>query len=320
MDNARTTPIGAASEDIGSVVHERPRLSRRHSEALWALLFISPWLVGFLLFTAGPMVFSFGISFWETSFLNKSEYVGLANYREMLDDPLFSKALRVTFTYTMLTVPFATVIALGIALLLNNKLLLNTTFRTIYYLPALVSRVAVALVWGWVLNPSDGLVNRVLRSVGLPGPRWFASENWAVPGLAPIALWGTGTNMLLYLAGLQGIPTDLKEAARIDGAGAVRSFLNVTLPLLTPTIFFNVILNVISSFQAFTQAYVLTKGGPNNATLTMVMYLYREAFLNFQFGYASALAWTLFAIVFVFTLILIRSQSLWVHYEGGLRS
>lgn len=220
----------------------------------------------------------------------------------------------------MLTVPFATVIALGIALLLNNKLRLNTTFRTIYYLPALVSGVAVALVWGWVLNPSDGLVNQVLRSVGLPGPRWFASENWAVPGLALIALWGTGTNMLLYLAGLQGIPTELKEAARIDGAGAVRSFLNVTLPLLTPTILFNVILNVIGSFQAFTQAYVLTKGGPNNATLTMVMYLYREAFLNFQFGYASALAWTLFAIIFVFTLTPIRSQSLWVHYEGGLRS
>jgi len=320
MDRTRRTAVAAPAGAATAIfTHERPRLSHRRTEALWALLFISPWLLGFLLFTAGPMVYSFVISFWDTNFLNRNDYVGLANYEEMVADPLFYKSLRVTFLYTVLTVPFATVIALGLALLLNNTLRFNAFYRTVYYLPAVVSGVAVALVWGWVLNPTDGLVNQTLRLVGIPGPRWFASEDWAVPGLVLIALWGTGTNMLLYLAGLQSIPTELREAAKIDGAGAVRSFLNVTLPLLTPTIFFNVILNVIGSFQVFTQAYVLTRGGPNNATLTMVMYLYRAAFQEFRFGYASALAWTLFAIIFGFTLILIRSQSLWVHYEGGIR-
>ena len=183
----------------------------------------------------------------------------------------------------------------------------------------MVSGVAVALLWGWVLNPEFGLVNQGLRLIGIQGPRWFASEEWAIPGVVLIAVWGTGTNMLLYLAGLQAVPTELQEAARIDGANAWQVFRNVTLPLITPTIFFNVVTNIIASFQVFTTAYVLTQGGPNNATLTMVLYLYRESFQLFHFGYASALAWMLFAIILVFTMVLLRSSSFWVHYEGGLR-
>jgi multiple sugar transport system permease protein len=315
---ATTTPPGP----LRAVPRRRLGRSQRANEELGAYLVISPWLIGFLVFTAGAMAYSLGVSFWDTNFLNTNDFVGLANYERMLDDPLFYKSLRVTFTYTALTVPLATVVALAIALLLNQQIRFSSFFRTVYYLPAVVSGVAVALLWAWVLDPNDGLLNSLLRIVGIEGPRWFASEEWAVPGLVLIALWGTGTNMLLYLAGLQSIPTELKEASRIDGAGPVRSFFDVTLPLLTPTIFFNVVLNVIGSFQAFTQAYVLTKGGPNNATLTMVMYLYKRGFGEFgefEFGYASAIAWALFAIILVFTLILVRSQSRWVHYEGGLR-
>lgn len=315
---ATTTPPGP----LRPAPRRRLGRSQRANEELWAYLFISPWLIGFLVFTAGAMAYSLGVSFWETNFLNTNEFVGLANYERMAADPLFWKSLRVTFLYTALTVPLATILALAIALLLNQRLRFSAFFRTVYYLPAVVSGVAVALLWAWVLDPNDGLLNNLLRLVGIEGPRWFASEEWAVPGLVLIALWGTGTNMLLYLAGLQSIPTELKEAARIDGAGPVRGFFGVTLPLLTPTIFFNVVLNVIGSFQVFTQAYVLTKGGPNNATLTMVMYLYKRGFGEFgqfEFGYASAIAWALFAIILAFTLILVRSQSRWVHYEGGLR-
>jgi len=296
--------------------------SQQASEELWAYLFISPWVIGFLIFTAGAMAYSFGVSFWETNFLNKTDFVGFDNYQRMVDDPLFAKSLRNTFLYTGLTVPLATIIALGIALLLNQRIRFSAFFRTVYYLPAVVAGVAVALLWAWVLDPNDGLVNNLLRVVGIDGPRWFSSEQWAMPGVVMIALWGTGTNMLLYLAGLQSIPTDLKEAARIDGAGPVRAFFGVTLPLLTPTVFFNVVLNTIAAFQVFTEPYVIAKGGPNNATLTMVMYLYKRGFGefgSFEFGYASAIAWALFAIILGFTLVLVRSQSRWVHYEGGLR-
>lgn len=268
------------------------------------------------------MVYSLGVSFWETNFLNQNDFVGAANYGRMAADPLFWQSLRVTFLYTALAVPLSTMIALAIALLLNQRMPFASFFRTVYYLPAVVAGVAVALLWAWVLDPNDGLLNNLLALIGIQGPRWFASERWALPGMVLIALWGTGTNMLLYLAGLQSIPTDVKEAARVDGAGAIRAFFDVTLPLLTPTVFFNVVLNVIASFQLFDRPAVLTNGGPNNATLTMVLYLYQRGFGEygrFEFGYASAIAWALFAIILGFTLLLVWSQSRWVHYEGGLR-
>lgn len=293
----------AETESLGTRIRPRARrqLSQRSSEELWAYIFISPWLIGFLVFTAGAMAYSFGVSLWETNFLNRGEFVGLANYERMVDDPLFWKSVRVTFLYTGSTVPLSTALALGIALLLNQRLRFSSFLRTVYYLPALVSGVAVALAWGWVLDETDGRLNNLLLLVGITGPRWLGSEEWAVPSLVLISLWGTGTNMLHYLAGLQSIPSELREVARIDGAGPFRTFVNVTLPLLTPTIFFNVVLNVIGSFQVFDQAFVLTGGGPNNATLTMVMYLYQRGFGEygqFEFGYASAIAWTLFLIIF----------------------
>lgn len=297
----------------------RPRLSQRQIEELTAYLFVTPWAIGFLLLTFGAMVFSLGLSAFDTDLLSSSTFVGVNNYVSLAKDPLFTKSIVVTFFYTILVVPFGTTVALVIALLLNQNVRPLGFWRTVYYLPAVVSGVAVAILWGWVLNPEAGLLNQALALVGIHGPRWFGSEEWAVPGLVLISLWGTGTNMLLYLAGLQSIPTEMQEAARIDGATSFRVFLHITLPLLTPTIFFNVVINIIGSFQVFTTAYVLTSGGPNNATLTMVLYIYRLGFQLFHFGYASALAWVLFAIILIFTLLIVRSSSAWVFYEGGLR-
>jgi multiple sugar transport system permease protein len=310
--------------EAAPVAERRRGLSTRQKEEIAAYLFISPWLIGFVIFTFGAMVFSLGLSFFESDLLSSTEFIGLKNYTDMFSDPfsapLFAKSMSVTFFYTVLTVPFATIIALGIAILLNQKIQPLSFWRTLYYLPAVVSGVAVALLWGWVLNPQFGLLNSALGSLGVQNPPgWFASEEWAVPGLVLITLWATGTNMLLYLAGLQSIPSEVQEAARIDGANSLDVFRHVTLPLLTPTIFFNVVMNIIGSFQVFTNAYVLTSGGPNNATKTMVLYIYQEAFQLFHFGFASALAWVLFVIILVFTLLIVRSSTAWVYYEGGLR-
>jgi multiple sugar transport system permease protein len=295
------------------------RLSQARAEELTAYLFIAPWVIGFLLFTLGAMVFSLGLSTFDTDLLSSSEFIGLKNYTELVKDPLFTKAMTVTVFYTVLVVPCATVLALLIALLLNQKVAALGFWRTVYYLPAVVTGVAVALLWSWVLSPEAGLLNQALALIGIHGPRWFASEQWAVPGLVLISIWGTGTNMLLYLAGFQSIPTEIQEAARIDGASSFRVFTHVTLPLLTPTIFFNVVINIIGSFQVFNNAYILTHGGPNNATLTMVLFIYQEGFMLFHFGYASAIAWVLFAIILIFTLLIVRSSQAWVYYEGGLR-
>jgi multiple sugar transport system permease protein len=300
-------------------IRPRGRLSERAREEIAGYLFIAPWLIGFLIFSAGAMVYSLKLSFYETDLLSTSRFVGLQNYRDLADDQLFLKSLRVTTYYTVLTVIPGTVLALGVAMLLNQKVRWLSFWRTVYYLPAIVSGIAVALIWGWVLQADYGLLNSALGSIGISGPRWFASEQWSIVGLAMIALWGTGTNMLLFLAGLQGIPTELLEAADIDGASAWSKFRNVTVPLLTPTIFFSVVVGIISSYQVFTGAYVLTNGGPNNSTLTIVLYLYRQAFQLLQFGYASAIAWALFLIVLGFTLIMVRSSSYWVHYEGAER-
>lgn len=299
----------------------RRGLSRGRQEELIAFLFIAPWLIGFLVFTVGAMLFSFGLSLFDVDLLaGTSTFVNVKNYTDLATDPLFFQSVRVTLLYTGLTVPLGTLIALGIALMLNQKIAAVGLWRTVYYLPAVVSGVSVALIWNWVLNPQSGLLNQALAVVGIQGPRWFASEQWAVPGLVLMSLWQTGTNMLLYLAGLQSIPTEVQEAAKIDGAGAWRTFFAVTLPLLTPTVFFNVVINIISSFQVFERAYVLTQGGPNNATLTLVMYIYRQSFQLFHFGYASAIAGVLFAFMLLLTLLMFRSSSFWVYYEGRSRS
>lgn len=293
-----------------------PRVIR---DNIAGFLFISPWLLHFVLLIAFAMIYSFRISLMETDLLSTEKFIGFANYKQLWNDELFWKSFRVTAYYSFVLVPSGIVLALAIAMLMNQKVKLVGVWRTLFYLPSVVSGVAVAILWGYVLNPRFGLLNLGLRNIGIEGPRWLFSETWAVPGFILMGLWGAGGAMLLYLAGLQGIPTQLYEAAEIDGAGSWSRFRHITIPMLTPTIYFNLLINIIGSFQVFTQSYIMTGGGPNNATLTQVLYLYRKGFQNFQFGYASALAWALFLVIMVFTVLVVRSSEGWVHYEGELK-
>jgi len=296
------------------------RLSRMAvQEAILGYLFAGPWLAGFFIFTLGPMLASIIFSLWDWNFIREPRWVGLGNYREMLADEVTWHALRVTATYAFVTVPLGMCCSLALALLLNERLLGTNLLRTIYYLPAVVSGVAVAYMFGWMFNPTQGLVNSVLAKIGIEGPKWLTSTTWALPTLMIMSLWGVGGGMLIYLAGLQGIPTSLYEAAMVDGAGRWRRFVNVTLPMLSPTLLFNLVMGIIGSFQVFTTAYVLTEGGPGRATLFYVLHLYRNAFIYFRAGYSSALAWLLFVIILALTLLVFRSSPAWVYYEGTVK-
>jgi multiple sugar transport system permease protein len=265
------------------------------------------------------MLFSLGLTGLKTDLLSETRFVGLDNYIQLFKDELFRKSLLVTSYYTFVTVPLGLVIALSIALALNQRIPARAMWRTLYYLPSVISGLAVSILWRWVFSPDIGLLNQALLLVGIEGPRWLYSEQWAMPAFIIMGQWGVGGGMLLYLSGLQSIPTPLYEAARIDGAGSWKCFWKITLPMLSPTIFFNLVMSIIGSFQVFTQALVLTNGGPNFATLTMVLYLYQKGFQQLHFGYASAIAWVLFLIILAFTLLVIRSSSAWVYYEGELR-
>lgn len=290
--------------------------SQRRQDIITAYLCLLPWMLGVLAFVLGPMIFSFILSFYESDLLTRNYYIGLKNYQELINDPLFWQSLKVTFIYAFTSVPLGTALALLIAMLLNQKIVALGAWRTIYYLPTVISGVAVSLLWLQIFNPRAGLLNNFLGLFGIPGPSWLYSSQWALPALIIMSVWGVGSSMLLYLAGLQGIPTHLYEAAIIDGANSVRKFWHVTIPMLTPTIFFSVIISLIGAFQFFTQALIMTGGGPNNATLSMVLYLYNKAFLQVRFGYASAVAWVLFAIIITFTLLFQYSSKHWVYYEG----
>jgi multiple sugar transport system permease protein len=295
-------------------------LSQRQREELTAYLFIAPWLIGFLIFTLGAMLFSLGLSFFKTDLLTTFQFIGLDNYSRLWTDRFVGQALKVTSIYTFTTVPLGTVLALAIALLLNQDVRWRGLFRTIYYLPSIVSGVAVAILWQWIYHPDFGLINALLAWIGIDGPRWLFSRAWALPALILMTLWSVGGNMLIFLAGLQGVPTELYDAAHVDGANGWRRFWHVTLPMLTPTLFFTLILSIIGSYQVFTTAYVMTEGGPGSATLMLVLLLYRVAFEQFKFGYASAIAWLLFGIILAFTLMVIRSSSFWVYYAGEERN
>ena len=262
------------------------------------------------------MFFSLGLSLYESDLLITNYFVGLKNYQELYSDEFFWQSLKVTFTYAFTTVPLGTAIALLLATLLNQKILGLGLWRTIYYLPTVISGVAVSLLWLQIFNPRAGLLNNFLAIFGVQGPSWLYDSNWALSALIVMSVWGVGANMLLYLAGLQTIPTHLYEAATIDGANAWHRFWAVTIPMLSPTIFFNVTISLIGAFQFFTQSFIMTKGGPNNATLSMVLYLYKKSFGQVRFGYASAVAWVLFAIIIFFTLLFQRLSRYWVFYEG----
>ena len=293
------------------------KLSPRAREEIAGYLLILPWLLKFLVFTAGGMIASLIISLHKTDMLQTSQFVGLRNYaRILLSDPTSRRAFLNTAYYSFAMVPLGTALSLAIAMLLNQGVKAQGLFRTVYYLPSVVSGVAVSIVWAWLFNPDLGLINGWLAKIGIEGPRWIYSEKWAMPSFIIMSLWGTGGSMLVFLAGLQSIPTALYEAARIDGANAWHRFWRITIPILTPTIFFSVTMRIIGSWQVFTQAYVMTSGGPNNATLTVVLHIYRQAFQAYKFGIASSMAWLLFAIIMFFTLLMLKGSPLWVYYAG----
>jgi multiple sugar transport system permease protein len=263
------------------------------------------------------MAASLGVSLTRWDLLSPAQFIGLRNYSKLLQrDPLVWQSLKVTALYTAAYVPLELVGGLALALLMNRQLRGIGIFRTIFYLPSVLPGVAFVVLWMWILHPDAGLANSALALVGIKGPRWLVDPDFALSALILMSMWGLGRSMVLYLAGLQGVPRHLHEAAAMDGAGAWRTFWSVTLPMLSPTIFFNLVLSVISTFQTFTSAYVSTDGGPLDSTLFYVLYIFRQAFQFFNMGYASALAWVLFVIVLALTLLIVRSARSWVYYEG----
>lgn len=296
-----------------------PRLSASRREAITFYLCISPWLVGVLLFVLGPMLVSLGISFTRWDLLSPPRFVGLRNYERMLRDPLFWQSLKVTALYTLLYVPTELVGGLALALLMNQRVPGIAVFRTIFYLPSVISGVAFVVVWMWIFHPEAGLINAALAQIGVTGPRWLTDPDTALLALWMMSLWGLGRTAVIYLAGLKSVPRELHEAAVIDGASPWQALRYVTIPLLTPTIFFNLVLSLIATFQTFTSAFVATNGGPLDSTLFYVLYLYRQAFERFSMGYASALAWVLLLIILSLTLLVVRSADRWVYYDGARR-
>jgi multiple sugar transport system permease protein len=288
---------------------------RARREAITGYLFTAPAVLGFLIWVAGPMLFSAWLSLTEWDLLSPPEFVGLSNYVEMFQDELFWKSLRVTFYYTVISVPLFQALAFAVALLLNAKVRGITVFRTIYYLPSIVPVVANALLFAWIFNSDFGLLNAVLRGIGLPKVLWLQDPRWAMPALITMSLWGIGGAMLIYLAGLQGVPQQLYEAAELDGANIWHRFRHVTVPMMSSVIFFNLVLGLIAALQTFTQGYIITNGGPQNSTLFYALYLYRQAFTNFKMGYAAALAWVLFVIVLVLSVFVFRTLGRQVYYE-----
>ncbi len=285
--------------------------------AVWGFLFVTPWLLGFLIFTAGPMLTSLWISLHKFD-LHTMEYVGGDNYRRILtSDPRFWKSLRITVVYALFAEPLGIVGSLAIAVLLNQRVKGIPFFRTFFYLPSLVPAVASAILWQWVFNAESGALNVGLSVFGYGGPQWLQDETWTLPAFVLMSLWGIGGGrMVIFLAGLQGISDTYYDAAKIDGASPWQQFRKVTLPLLSPVMFFNLTLGIIGSFQTFTTAYVMTGGGPNNATLFYALYLFRNAFEYFKLGKASALAWVLFVLLLALTLVQFKLSKRWVYYEG----
>jgi multiple sugar transport system permease protein len=289
----------------------------RRREAVTGLLFISPWLVGFLVFTLGPMAATFYLSFTEYSILGDVEWIGLANYRRAFgEDERVGIALFNTAYFMFVSVPLTVALGLVLALGVNNRLPGMTLFRAAFYLPVVVPIVPTVIVWVFVLGGNTGVVNYALELVGIPGPNWLGSTTWSKPAIILISLWHAGSYMVIFLGGLQGISEQLYEAAKLDGAGVLARFRHVTLPMMTPTIFFNLVLGLIASSQVFATSLIATGGGPLRSTYFMLLMIYEEAFQFFHMGYAAALAWLMFLLVLAMTALIFRTARAWVYYES----
>ena len=292
-------------------------LSRRSKEAITAYLFLSPWLVGFVVFWLGATLASLYFSFTDYSVLGAPKWAGLYNYTKLFTwDRLFVKSITNTVYYVVVRVPLGLFLSFVLALLLNTKVRGMTVFRTMFYLPSVVPTVASVAVWMWMFTPRVGLVDQLLSMVGVTAPYWLTSTTWSKPALIIISLWGIGGSMVIFLAGLQGISQSFYEAAEIDGASGLQKLFRITIPMMTPTIFYNLIMSFIRGFQVFAVAFVATGGGPLNSTYFYLLKLYRHAFVNFEMGYASAMAWLLLIVVLLLTMVLFASGKRWVFYEA----
>lgn len=276
---------------------------------------ILPWIIGFLGFTAGPIVFSLWVSFNEYDVLSPPKFTGIDNYIDMVNDELFWQALKVTTIYVLGAVPIGVVAGYALALLLNQKVTGLSVWRTAFYMPAVVPGLATAYLFAWMFNSDIGLINGALRVIGIQGPQWFGSREWVLPAFMLMHIWAAGGGLILYLAALQGVPTTLYDAAVVDGANAWHKFWNVTLPMTSPVVFFVFLTGMIASFQVFTAGYIVTGGGPANASLFYVLYLYRSGWQHFEMGYAASLAWVLFLIIMLLTLLSLRASQRMVYYE-----
>lgn len=310
-----------ATTSMSAHTRRTMRMSRmtRHN-LLMGVLFISPWLIGFLILTLYPIAASAYYSLTRYDVISPPEFVGLGNYVDLFTkNPLFWQAIGNTLYYAAIAIPLNICIAIGVALLLNLEVRGRSVYRTIFFLPSIVPDIAAAMLWAWILNPQFGLANAMLKALGLPTIGWLTDPDWSKPSLILINAWAFGGSVVIFLAALQDIPRQLYEAADLDGANAWVRTRYITLPMLTPVIFFNLINGIIGAFQYFTNAYVITggSGGPAGSTTFYALLLYRNAFSYFKMGYASAMAWILFAAVFVMTLLLFKSSGRWVYYEGG---
>lgn len=295
--------------------------SFKRRESILGYAFISPWIIGFIVFFAIPLIASLYFSFTNYNLLSTPHFVGFQNYAHIFRDSSFWTSLKVTLYYAILSVPIDLAIALVMAILLNQNVRMMPLFRTLFYLPALLPPVAISVLWSWILNPKYGILNNFLRDIGLPQPQWFLTPQSTVPGYVVMSVWGVGNVMVIFLAGLQNVPTELYEAAVLDGSGIWTKFWHVTLPMISPVLFFNLVMGIVGAFSYFTQAFVIGQGGGTgagveNSGLFYALYLYQKAFSELQMGYASALGWILFFIVLILSLLVFRSSSLWVYYGG----
>lgn len=286
--------------------------------AFYGYLCLLPWILGFLGFTLYPVIASAYFSLTEYPILQGPSWVGLENYRTLLfEDDLFWKSLRITTVYTIVAVPLGVLVGYGIALLLNQNIRVMSAWRTVYYLPSIVPAIASAYLWAWMFNPDFGIINGFLINLGIHGPKWFSSEDWVLPAFVIMSLWGAGGGLVLYLASLQGVPTTLYEAAKVDGANGWNRLIHITVPMTSPVILFTFLTGIIGTFQIFTAGYIITAGGPDNASLFYVLYLFRNGWQYYKMGYASALAWVLLIIMLVLTLLTLWASSRLVYYEAS---
>ncbi len=297
--------------------HKRKRVNIKKAEARKFYLYISPWIIGFVVFMLYPMFYSFALSFTNSDISGHGDFVGLGNYvRAFSQDTLFFKSLFNTFFYSFISVPLCLVFAFFIALILNQKIKGIGFFRTCFFIPYITSGLAVTILWGWMFNPQFGLINYALAIFGIEGPGWLTDAAWSKPALIIMSMWSVGNSIIIFLAGLQDIPRDTIESAKMDGAGFFRILFKIQIPLVTSTIFFNLLMGIIFSLQMFMPAYVLTSGGPNDSTYMYMLHLYNSTFRYYEMGYGSTLAWIIFVIILTITLVINKTSKRWVYYNN----